>query len=240
MSLLIKSFNTLLYQPLFNALILLYKYLPGQDFGVAVIVLTVLIKVLFYPLGVKAIRAQKALNKLQPKIQEIQKKYKDDKAEQARIMMELYKKEKISPFSGFLPLLIQIPILIALYRVFVGGFQPDGMAHLYSFLSQPESISPTFLGIFNLARPSATLAIFAGITQFFQTKISLPEISKKSKKGGEVSQFSEVMQKQMKYFFPVFTVFILLKIPSAVALYWIVAALFTTIQQYFTLKKHPS
>jgi len=237
MDLLINAFNIILYQPLFNVLVLLYEYLPGHDFGVAVIVLTILIKLLFYPLGVQAIRSQRALSELQPKIKEIQEKYKTDREKQGKAMMELYQKEKINPFSGCLPLLIQLPILIALYQVFWRGFQPEQMTYLYSFVPQPGLINPTFFGIVNLAQPSLFLAIFAGITQFIQTKMLTPK-TPKSKSKDKTSQFSNMMQKQMLYFFPIFTVFILLKMPSAIGLYWIVTTIFSIIQQYFIIKPH--
>jgi len=100
MDFIIGAFNTILYQPLFNALIFLYQYLPGQDFGIAVIVLTVLIRVLFYPLMLKSITSQRALSELQPKIQEIQEKYKNDKERQSKEMMQLYQREKINPLGG--------------------------------------------------------------------------------------------------------------------------------------------
>lgn len=237
MDLLINAFNIILYQPLFNALVLLYEYLPGHDFGVAVIILTILIKLLFYPLGAQAIRSQKALSELQPKIKEIQEKYKTDREKQGKAMMELYQKEKINPFSGCLPLLIQLPILIALYQVFWRGFQPEQMTYLYSFVPQPGLINPTFFGIVNLAQPSFLLAIFAGIAQFIQTKMLTPK-TPKSKSKDKTSQFSNMMQKQMLYFFPIFTAFILLKMPSAIGLYWIVTTIFSIIQQYFIIKPH--
>ena len=236
MDFLISAFYTILYRPLFNALVLLYKYLPGHDFGVAVIVLTILIKFLFYPLGLKAIKSQKSLSELQPKVKEIQEKYKDNKEKQAREIMELYRREKISPFSGCLPLLIQLPVLIALYRVFWRGLQPEQMTFLYSFVSSPGSIDPTFFGIVDLAKPSLVLAVLAGIFQFLQTKMSTPKTKiDKSKKTG----FSEQMQKQMQYFMPVFMVLILFRLPSAIGLYWLTTTLFTIIQQYFILRKQP-
>lgn len=238
MDLLINAFNVILYQPLFNALVLLYEYLPGHDFGVAVIALTVIIRLLFYPLMVQAIKSQKSLSELQPKIQEIQSKYKNDKEKQARATMELYQKEKINPFGGCLPLLLQLPILLALYRVFWQGLQPEAMDMLYSFVPHPGVIDPTFLGIINLGEASLVLAVLAGITQFFQTKMITPKTSK-SKKGEEkmITQFSGMMQKQMLYFFPIFTVFILWKLPAAIGLYWIITALFSILQQYLIFKK---
>ncbi len=235
MELFINIFNTILYRPLFNALILLYQYLPGHDFGIAVIVLTVLIKFLFYPLGIKAIKSQKALSELQPKIKEIQEKYKKDKEKQAKETMKLYQKEKINPFSGCFPLLIQFPVLIALFyvfRTFQGGLTPIELKVLYPFVSYPE-INTKFLGMIDLVKPSMFLAIFAGIAQFFQTKMSASKIKLSKNK---TSDFSSIMQKQMQYFFPVFTVLILFKLPSAIGLYWLATTLFTIIQQYFILK----
>ena len=120
--LIISFYNTVLYQPLFNALILLYEYFPGHDFGIAIVVLTLIIRFALYPSSAQAIKSQEAMARLQPKIKELQDKYKDNKEQQAKEIMELYQKEKINPFSGCLPLLIQLPILIALYQVFLKGF----------------------------------------------------------------------------------------------------------------------
>jgi len=242
MAFFINAFKIILYQPLFNALILLYIYLPGHDFGVAVIVLTVLIRIVLYPLMVQSIKSQKILSELQPKIQGIQQQFKDDKEKQTREMMELYKKEKINPFGGCLPLLIQFPILIALYQVFWRGLQPGAMRHLYSFTPNPGTIDPTFFGLMNLAVPNLWLAFLAGVLQFFQSKMLTPKTLKTEKKTGQMTQFSNTMQKQMLYFFPVFTVFILWKLPSAIGLYWIITSLFSIGQQYLILKKttvHP-
>jgi YidC/Oxa1 family membrane protein insertase len=238
MGIFINVFNIILYQPLFNALVLLYLYLPGQDFGVAVIVLTILIKLILYPLGAKGIRAQKSLQELQPKIKEMQEKFKNDKEKQAKAMMEFYKKEKINPLSGCLPLLIQLPILIGLFRVFWRGFEPEQFQFLYSFLPYPGQIDTTFLGIINLAEASVILAIITGIFQFIQTKMLSPSTSSgQATKQKGPPDFSSMMQKQMLYFFPIFTVFILWRLPSAIALYWLVTTLFTIGQQYVTLRK---
>lgn len=232
----INSFNTILYQPLFNALVFLYQYLPGRDFGIAVIVLTIIIRIVLFPLMAKSIKSQKVLSELQPKIKEVQQKYKDDKEKQTKEMMALYKKEKINPFGGCLPLLIQLPILIALFRVFWRGLQPEAMVYLYSFVPNPGIINPYFLGIIDLAQPNLVLAFVAGITQFFQSKMLFPKKKKSEKKEGQMGQFSEIMQKQMLYFFPIITVFILWRLPSAIGIYWIVTALFSIFQQKLILK----
>lgn len=229
-------YNLILYQPLFNILILFYQYLPGRDFGVAVILLTTLLRLITYPLMAKSIKSQKILSEIQPKIQEVQQKFKNDKQAQAREVMALYKKEKINPLGGFLPLLIQLPILFALYQVFWKGLQPEALNNLYSFVPNPGAIDPTFLGILNLAQPSIILAILAGIFQFFQTKIMTPR-AQKTKDGDKMGQFSSMMQKQMLYLFPLFTVFILFKLPSAIGLYWVVTSLFSIGQQYIVMRE---
>ncbi len=233
---LISAFNTVLYQPLFNALILIYLYLPGHDFGIAIIVLTLLIKLVLYPLGVQAIRSQKNLAQLQPKMKEIQGKHKDNKEQQSKEMMELYKKEKINPLSGCLPLIIQLPILIGLYQVFWKGFGEVQLKFLYGFVPSPGQIDTTFLGIMDLAHASVILAVLTGIAQFFQSRM----MANKQKKSTGSADMSQMMQKQMTYLFPVFTVFILWRLPAAVALYWLTTTLFTIVQQYIILKKHDS
>ena len=142
-------FNKILYQPLFNLMVVLYEFLPGKDFGIAVIVLTIFIRFLLYPLSVKAIKSQQTLSKIQPIVKEIQEKYKNDKEKQTTEILDLYKKEKINPFSGIFSLLIQIPVMIALYWVFRTGLDSSQMQNLYSFIPVPGSINPYLLGIIN-------------------------------------------------------------------------------------------
>jgi YidC/Oxa1 family membrane protein insertase len=231
-----QAFKVILYQPLFNALVLLYMYLPGRDFGLAVIVLTVLIRLILYPSMVSSLRSQKALTEIQPKLQAIQQKYKDDKEKQTKEMMALYQQEKINPFGGCLPLLIQLPILIALYRVFWRGLNPDSMQHLYSFIPNPGTINPSFLGLIDLSSASLILAVLAGIVQFVQSKMMMPAMPKQQSQD-QMAQVSEMMQKQMLHFLPVFTVFILWKLPAALGLYWIVTGLFSIWQQYLINKE---
>jgi YidC/Oxa1 family membrane protein insertase len=236
-------FNIILYQPLLNLLVILYQYLPGHDFGVAVIILTIIIKILLYPLGTWGIKSQKALSELQPKIKEVQERYKNNKEKQAKEMLEIYKKAKINPFSGILPLLIQLPILIALYRVFWQGLKTGQEDLLYSFVSISEPIKPLFFGIINLSQPSLILAVLSGVFQFWQTKMVSPKIKQAknlARKQDKGSDFASIIQKEMQYFFPVFTVLILAKLPSALGLYIVTTSIFSIIQQYFTLKNQNS
>lgn len=215
------------YQPLFNALLFIYHFLPWESFGLTIILFTFLVKLALYPLGAKAIRSQKALSNLSPKIKEIQEKHKDDKEKQTKAIMDFYKKENINPFSGCFPVLLQLPVLIALFRIFQSGFDSDKMRFLYSFTPHPGEISTVFLGLIDLSQPNLLLAVLAGVSLFFQTKISAPKI--KSKNSGE---FQAVLQKQMQYFLPFFTIMILLNLPSALGLYWLTTTIFGIGQHY--------
>jgi len=236
MNLIIYLYHILLYQPLYNSLVLLYHYLPGHDFGLSIIVLTLLVRVILYPLMHSSLKSQKAMSALQPKLQEIQRKHKGDLAKQSQAIMELYRKEKINPASGFLSLLIQLPLLIALYQVFWKFSTPGQVVYLYSFVPNPGEIEPMFLNFLNLAKPSALLAVLAGIFQFFQTKMITPPVKKGGSKDS-MSRFTQVFQKEMLYFFPIFTVLILWRLPSAIGLFWITTTLFSIGQQYMVYGK---
>ena len=235
----IDIFNQVLYLPLFNALIWLYNVIPGKDLGIAIVVLTVLIRFLLYPLSRKAIRSQKIMSELQPKIKEIQKKYKK-KEEQMKETMALYKKYNINPIAGCLPILIQLPILIALYRVFITSLDIQRLDGLYSFIVQPESLNVMFLGIINLSERSIFLALLAGFFQFIQSKMIMPQKgpNQKQMKIGNMD-FSSLMGKQMLYFMPLITIFIAWNLPAALPLYWAVVTLFGVVQQYFTKTLKP-
>lgn len=241
----ISIFNIILYQPLFNLLVWFYNTVPPYDLGVAIILITILIRLISLPLSYKAtksqVKSQQMMVDLQPELEKIKRKYKEDKQKQSQATMELYRKYKFNPFSGCLILLIQFPILIALYQVFWRGLDPSQLSNLYSFVENPGILEPMFLGVLNLSKASPILAIFAGFLQFFQTKMMLPKTSKK--KSGQVQGMTQMMQKQMTYFMPIFMVFIFWALPAALPLYIVITILFSIGQQYFinkSLKKEPN
>ncbi len=231
MNFLSSSFHLLLEQPLFNILIFIYNLPFVVDIGFAIIILTILIKFIIYPLNSKAIRSQKRMAQLDSKIKEIKEKHKDDKSAQAEATMNLYKEEGINPFGGCLPLLIQLPILLALFRVFIAGFQGEQLERLYPFVQNPEVVDIMFLGVINLSESFWFIALLAGALQFIQIKMTAPKSKKKS-------DMALAMQKQMQIFMPAFTVFILFQLSSAVGLYWITTTLFTIFQQKIIFKKN--
>lgn len=212
----VQIYNLIFYQPLFKALFFLYQYL--NDFGLSIVLLTILIRLALLPLTFQSLKFQKSFSKLQPKIEEIEKKYKRDKERKIKELISLYQKEKINPFFVFFPFFLQIPILIALYQVFLRGIETI-------------SITPKFLGIINLSQPSLILAFLTGISQFFQSKMTIPR-QKFVQGKKEIVQFLKIFQKQTLYFSPIFTFLILLTLPAAIGLYLAVTILFSISQQY--------
>lgn len=233
MDLISTIFNEAFYRPLFNGLIFLYNTVPYHDFGVAIILLTLIIRFILYPLNQKAIKSQKALNELQPQIKDIQTKYKNDRTKQSQALMELYRQKGINPASGCLPLLIQLPVLFALYRVFWNGLNPESLNSLYAFISRPEVINPWFLGLIDLSKANWAMAILAGAFTFVQSKMMMPSRPANAAPG----DFSKMFSKQMVYFMPIVTVIIAWKLPAGLALYWIIITLFGIAQQYLVTRK---
>src|SRR5258708_4656293 len=166
-------FHTLLYAPLFNALIFLANLIPGHDLGLAIIALTVVIRFLFLPLSIKSQRSQRALNAINQQIAALKEKHKHDQAAQGAAMMQLYKENNINPVAGCLPLLIQLPILIALYRAFIAGLNPQSLSMLYPFVHNPGTLNTMFLGVLSIIHKNVYLAVIAGVLQFLQPRHSM-------------------------------------------------------------------
>ncbi len=233
-------FNTLwhsiFYIPLYNALVFLTSISPRGDVGLAVILLTIVVRFILFPLGKKAVVNQIRTNQIQPELAKIKEDY-PNKEEQAKKTLELYKKYKLNPLSGCLLLLIQLPIIIALYRVFFNGFNFDASI-LYSFVHVPSLIHTHFLGLIDIQKHSIVLAVIAGITQYFQATIAmkrtaLPATATRSFQ----NDLTRSMNTQMKYVFPFFIGFFAYIASGAVALYWVTTNLFTIGQELWIQKK---
>lgn len=226
-------FETILYQPIFNLFIGFYDIIP--DVGVAILLLTVLIKLALYPLTAKSIKAQRELQEIQPKLKEIKDKYKDDQQKLAQETMKLYSEHKVNPLGSCLPILIQIPIFLALYWVLRDGLAEADYSLLYSFVPTPESLNAISLGIVDLAKPSIVIALMAAGAQFMQAKtLSRKRVAQQPvPKGAKDEDMMAMMNKQMLYMMPLLTGFISMSLPSGVALYWFFSTAFTAAQQYF-------
>lgn len=235
------AINAVLYFPMYNILIFLAWVIPGHSIGWAIVVLTILIRLALLPASLKAAKAQARLQLLQPEINKIKAEIKDQQA-QGKAMMELYKKEGVSPFGSCLPLLIQLPIIFVLYRVFQAGLNTSGFIHLYSFVPHPDTINTLFFGL-DLAKPELwVLPILAGVTQFILSKMMTPPAPQNTGKPGEPDPM-QMMNKQMIYIFPLVTVFIARSLPAALGIYWVVTTIFGIVQQIYvnkSIKNNPT
>jgi YidC/Oxa1 family membrane protein insertase len=223
-----------LFEPLFNLLVGITNILPNHNVGIAIIVVTLVVRLILLPSSLHQARQlqlnQTKLAALRADLKKIQEQHKNDQTKKAQATMELYRKAGINPLSGCLPLVIQLPILIALYRVFLVGLGPDTWHHLYSFVSQPESLQLMFLTI-DLAQPSVLLGVITGIAQFFQMRFATPKPFTPSD-SDDNAQMMASMQRNMAFIFPVMTVFIALRLPAALALYWVASTVFGLAQHY--------
>lgn len=230
-------FHTILYVPLYNALIWLTSIFGGS-IGVAVIALTLVVKIILSPLSYSAIKSQIEQKKLQPLVEDLKKKYPDQK-EQSQKMMELYKEHKTNPFAGCLLILLQLPVIIALYRVFLGGAVIT-TTDLYSFVHAPAMIQTIFLGLSMSARGVIILAILAGVSQYLQMLLSPSMQSTKRGKDEKLdtqTQMAESMTKSMRYTMPIMIAFFGYAVPGAVALYWIVSNIFMIAQEQLVMHR---
>lgn len=242
--------NTFIYQPLYNLLIIIYNVIPYHDFGVAIIVVTLLLKFLLVPLSKKQIEAQRKMQELQPKIKEVQEKYKKDKEKQSRALMELYKENKANPFSGCLPTILQLVFLLAIYRVLFNISQGGllvSKSELYPFVTNPGRVNQYFLGVIDLSRaidfshfavamvPQLILVVLAAVAQYFQVKMLMPTMAPASKNSNQ-PDVSQIMSKQMLYLGPLLTLFIGIRFPAGLALYWLISTVFMIAQQKFLMR----
>jgi YidC/Oxa1 family membrane protein insertase len=232
---------TIFYQPLYNALIFFVNILPEHSIGLAVILLTILVKVILLPIAKKSIRSQLALKAVEPELERIKRDF-PNKEEQAKQTFALYKEKKINPFSGCLLLLIQIPVILALYQVFIRGAD-SSTGVLYSFVGHPGTINTMLFGI-SMASKSVVLAILSGLTQFIQAYImnnfpkKVKTVVAKDEKKDYKTEFAKSMQFQMQYVLPIFIAFVAYQVSAAVALYWVTSNIFTIVQEYVMRRKY--
>ena len=218
-------FHAILFDPLLNLLFFFYNTIALKDLGLAIIFLTLLVRIVLYPIFHKSVRHQRIMQEIQPKLKKIQETHKNDKTKQAEAMMDLYKDHKVNPFSGFFLLLVQLPILIALYQI-LRNIGPEILTGLYNFIPAPESINATFLGLINLSERNILIVVLAALAQYIQGKLSLP----KQPKGHTPTQVEKIGRK-MIYFGPILTIVIFFNFPAAVTLYWLVTSIFSIGQQ---------
>ena len=229
-------YQIIAYQPILNVLAFLYN--NTLDLGISIILLTILIKLFLWPLSRKAIKSQKEMQEIQPKLDALKKQYADNKEALGKATMDLYKEHKINPLSSCLPMLIQLPFLFAVFRVLRVGMSED-LYLVYSFLAKPTNFQAISFGFMDLSKPNIYLAVLAGLAQFVQSKMML---AKNNKTAGATTAPEEnmtaMMNKQMVYIFPIMTIVFGFSLPGGLTLYWFMFTLFTIIQQYLVLRSN--
>lgn len=232
-------FNTAIYQPLYNGLIFLFDLLPWADAGVLVILFTIIVKLVLFPLSYKAAKTQVKMRLYEPDLARIRSEHKETQ-EQALKVMEFYKEKGINPFASFFLLLIQLPIIFALYFVFLrSGLPVVNESLLYPFINAPGAINMTFLGLIDTGGKSVILALLAGISSYFQMRLSSPSSPKKPADGKSSfkDDLASTMNSQMKYVFPLMAFIISYQISGVVALYWFTSNMFMIAQELYVRKK---
>jgi len=227
-------FKAILYTPLFNLLVFLSWLVPGHSVGWAIILITIIVRIALWIPNSKALKSQLYIREHQAELKTVTDKYTDPQ-EKAKAQMAFYKEKGINPLSGCLPILIQLPILIILYRVFITGLGDIRPDLLYSFTPHLDVVNAHFLGL-NLAdKDRFFLPVIAAILQFVQAKMSqqMMPVNNNPKDPGAM------MTKQMLYIFPAMTYFIGSTLPAGLSLYWATTTLFQVGQQYWVMKKTP-
>ena len=221
-------FHSILFKPLYNGLVFLVTLMPFHDLGIAIALLTLLVRAILLPFSHGSIVAQKKMRTINPEVAQIKADYAHDAQEQNKRIMELYSKHGINPFSSCLAFAIQIPVILALYWVFRGLAAGINPSDLYTFIGDPVAIHTQFLGLFDLTKPSVILSLVAAGVQYFQIKLSLPPSADAGVASADVKKdFSEAMTSQMKYVLPVIVFLVSYRISAAIALYWTVSNLFS-------------
>ena len=223
-------FDTILHQPLVNALVLIYEYITFYDLGLAIIVLTIIIRFILFPLFHKATKHQKIVRELQPQVKKLQEQHKNNKEAQAKAIMALYREKEVNPLSSVFMMLLQLPILYAMYSVFNEGFTEKSFAYLYSFVSAPTELNHTLLGLVDLNKVNWIIAILAALIQYFQIRLASQSMS------GVEDKTAKRMVTQMSFIAPGIMLFALSTLPAAMGLYWLTTSVFSVIQQVIVNK----
>ncbi len=222
-------FSMLITRPILNLTVFLYTTIGFGDLGVAIIIMTVLVRLLLLPLSIKTARSQKAMAELAPQIETIKEQHKGNTSAQSEAVMALYKEKGVSPLSGCLPLLIQLPVLIGVYRVFLNVFKPGTLDLLYSFVPHPAAISHIMLGVLDISKGNPYLAVLAGVAQFFQARLTMTN----NPGSGQAAAVSQ----QMTYMLPVMIIVISWNLPAGLALYWIVTSVWSIGEQLYLRRR---
>lgn len=231
-------FGTFFYSPIYNLVVFCALYVPGGDIGLAIILATIVVKVVLLPLSLSAVRTQKTMKKIEGHVKKIKEDHKDDREQQARATLALYKEHGVRPFMSMLSMLVQIPFIIALYFVVLHqSFPAIDHTILYPFMQVGDlHVSLYFLGFLDITQKSVILAAIAGLAQLAMGVYTVPK-PEKTEAGGASEDFARAMNMQMRFVLPLIITFVAYT-SGAIALYFVTSALFAIGQEYFVRKTH--
>lgn len=237
--------HTFFFDPVYNGLIFFVSVIPGGDIGIAIILTTIVIKLILLPLSIKAAKTQKVMREIEPQLRELKEKYKDDREKQAQAMLALYREAGMNPFSAIFVIILQVPLVIALYLSvygYAGYALPDvNVEVLYRLVSAPaeSEIGMMFLGLIDMAGRSLLLAFLAGVTMYYQMQLVLPKLAAREPdaKPDFKADFTRNMQLQMKYVMPILIAGIAYFISAAIALYFVVSNVVAILQEFY-IRRH--
>ncbi len=232
-------FHTLFYDPIYNLLVFVLTYTPLHDIGAAILIVTLIVKIILLPLNLSALRSQYIMKKIEGEMNQLKEEHKTSPQEASKKMMELYKREKVNPFASLFVIIIQIPIIFALYKVFSNGLHADP-ASLYSFIHFPENLHILAFGLFDVTKKNIIIAVLAGLSSYALARRQTSTMVSKKKEGEDQSfqdQFMKSMRIQLLYVLPVIIVFSSAILPSALGFYWLINNLITYGQDVYMKNK---
>ncbi|OGG77526.1 hypothetical protein A3B35_01795 [Candidatus Kaiserbacteria bacterium RIFCSPLOWO2_01_FULL_54_24] len=230
-------FHAAIYDPLYNGLIFLVGIIPTHDVGLAVILLTIVVRFVLFPLSRRAIETQVAMKKIAPEVEKIKEQYKNNREEQGKAIFALYRERGVHPFASIGLLLAQLPVLFALYWIFaVGGLPEIHPDLLYSFVPPPPSVNMEFLGFLDMAGHSLFLGALAAVAQFVYTRLSMgPREKKPAVRGASFSaDLARSFDLQARYMLPATFIVLSYFVPNATMLYLVTSNLFMVGQELFS------
>jgi YidC/Oxa1 family membrane protein insertase len=215
-------FDTYLVQPIYNVFVYFVGHLPFGDAGLAIIAMTLLMRLILYPVFTASIRTQMGMQAMQGDLDIATERYKNDSEALARERMALLKKYKVNPFAGIVALVVQLVLIIALYyALFREGFPQIDQSILYSFVPMPDTISTTFFGLIDLLAPHhLILALLVGATQYLAIRLTLKRTPAPAA-GGDKAAVHKMQQQMMLYFMPALMAVFSYFFAGAVGLYFL-------------------
>lgn len=231
-------FHTIFYEPLYNLLVVVLTYVPMHDIGTAIIIVTLIVKLFLLPLNISALRTQYLIKRFEPEMEKIKELQKKNPQEASQKMIELYRKEKINPFSSLFVIILQIPIFFTLYFVFRTGLHVDTKS-LYSFVSFPEVLHTQAFGLFDVTQKNIFVAIATGISSYMLAKRQTTTMVSTKQPHEETFQdhFMKSMRIQLLYILPIIVGTSAAVLPSALGLYWSVSNIISYGQDVYMKRK---